>query len=235
MIGTEISTEVPKDTANPPKFPHPTLFHDEAEEYAADMTTLSSNDFAMIAQETKKANLFAPCMVGKIEGQFLKMMTQIKGAKRVLDVGTFTGYSALAFAQGVGAGGEVVSLEADAPAAAVARKCLANAGAAGTRVTIMECDARAEVERMASNGEKFDIVFLDADKINYRHYYEAGLKMLTPGGLLLADNALCSLVYADNDPVRQSLHEFAQYVRADSRVEQCMLTVREGILMVSKV
>ncbi len=235
VIGTEILTQVAKDTANPPQFPHATLFHDEAEEYAAAMTTLSSDDFAMIAEETKKANLFAPCMVGKIEGQFLKMMAQIKGAKRVLDIGTFTGYSALAFAQGVGAGGEVVSLEADAPTAAVARKCFAEAGAAGTRVTLVECDARVEVERMASRGEKFDIVFLDADKVNYRHYYEAGLKMLTPGGLLLADNALCSLVYAEDDPVRQSLHEFAQYVRADSRVEQCMLTVREGILMVSKV
>lgn len=70
-------------------------------------------------------------------------------------------------------------------------------------------------------------------KTNYRNYYENGLKMLTDGGVLIADNA-CSLVYAGNDPVRQSIHDFAQFVRNDPRVGQVLLTVREGILLVRK-
>lgn len=222
------------DTKTPPPFPHPTLFHDRAEEYATSMTTLSSKDFVMIGKETADAGLFAPCMVGRLEGQFLKMVTGLMNAKRVLDIGTFTGYSALAFAQGVGKGGEVISLEADKPTAAVARRCMAQA-TDGSRVKIVECDARAEVSKMANAGEKFDIVFLDADKTNYKHYYEEGLRLLSDGGLLMADNAMCSLVYADSDPASQALHEFAQYVRADRRVEQVMLTAREGILMVRKV
>lgn len=234
VLGSKISAQVVADTAEPPSFEFMTLFHDKAEEYASDMTTLSSEDFVRIAEETEKAGLFAPCMVGKLEGQFLKMITQIKGAKRVLDIGTFTGYSALAFAEGLREDGEVVSLEADAPTAAVARSCLA-ISKHGAKVRVVECDATAEVRRMAEVGEKFDIVFLDADKTNYRHYYELGLQMLNEGGLLMADNILCSLVYAMDDPVRQSLHEFAQFVRADTRVEQAVLTVREGVMLVQKV
>lgn len=232
-LGTKLQTIAPKDTAHPPKFEHATLFHSGAEEYACDMTTLPTGDFARIAEETSRAGLFAPCMVGAVEGQFLKMFTQTQKARRILDIGTFTGYSALAFAEGTGPDGEVITLEADAATAAVARKCLTQAKH-GNKIELVECDAREEVVRLAKKGEKFDIVFLDADKTNYRHYYEVGLGLLNEGGVLLADNALCSLVYGDDDPVRQSLHEFAQYVRADKRVEQVMLTVREGMLLVRK-
>lgn len=234
LAAAQLTDAVDVDTEAPPVFPHSSLFQDGAEEYASAMTTLSSKDFITIAKETAKAELFAPCMVGRLEGQFLKMLTGIAGAKRVLDIGTFTGYSALAFAQGVGKDGEVVSLEADAKTAEVARHCLSQA-AEGGRVTVVECDAREEVTRRADAGELFDIVFLDADKTNYVHYYEEGLRLLKKGGTLLADNALCSLVYSDEDPARQALHAFAQHVRADTRVEQAMLTVREGIMMVRKV
>lgn len=198
------------------------------------MTQLPTNDFGAIAAETQKAGLFAPCMVGAVEGQFLKMLAQIKAAKRVLDIGTFTGYSALAFAEGVVAGGEVVTIEADASAAQVARICFENAQY-GDRVRLVEGDARKLVREMAERGEKFDIVFLDADKTYYRNYYEDALEMLEAGGLVMADNALAALVYEDGDPAKDSLHQFAQFVRADQRVEQVMLTVREGILLARKL
>lgn len=197
------------------------------------MTRLPPKDFGIIAQETERAGLFAPCMVGAVEGQFLKMLAQIKAAKRVLDIGTFTGYSALAFAQGVVEGGQVITIEADGSAAEVARKVFAKAEH-GDRIQLLETDARKEVADMVKRGDKFDIVFLDADKVNYRNYYEDGLKLLKEDGILMADNALCSLVYSQDDPVRQSLHDFAQFVRNDERVEQVMLTVREGILLVRK-
>eukprot|EP00168_Porphyra_purpurea_P000426 TRINITY_DN1046_c0_g1_i4.p1 TRINITY_DN1046_c0_g1~~TRINITY_DN1046_c0_g1_i4.p1 ORF type:complete len:888 (+),score=310.47 TRINITY_DN1046_c0_g1_i4:440-3103(+) len=222
------------DTEAPPAFPHTTLFHEGGEEYAQAMTTPASADFVNIAKETVAADLFAPCMVGAIEGQFLKMMAGMTKSKRVLDIGTFTGYSALAFAGGVPADGEVVTIEADEKCADVAQKCF-DAATEGRKIKLVRGDAMKVVSEMADAGEKFDIVFLDADKVNYAHYYEAGLKMLAEGGLIMADNALCSLVYADDDPVRLALHAFAQKVRADTRVEQVMLTVREGILMVRRV
>lgn len=217
------------DTPTPPSFAHSTLFHDGADEYAADMTSLCGADFGAVADATESAGLFAPCMVGKVEGQFLRMMTQIKGAKSVLDIGTFTGYSALAFASG---GAEVTTLEADKKTAQVARELFEKSEYAD-KIHLVECDAKGYVEELKE--EKFDIVFLDADKVNYKHYYEAALKCVKKDGIIMADNALCSLVYDDADPAKQKLHEFAQYVRADKRVEQVMLTVREGILIVRKV
>lgn len=222
-----------KHEVSAPKFEHATLFHESVEEYAAAMTTPAAPEFVQIAAATTEAGLFAPCMVGQIEGQFLKMMTRINGAKRVLDIGTFTGYSALAFAQGLPHDGEVVSIEADAKCAAVARTCFQDASD-GCKIRVIEADAYTTVTNMVDNGELFDIVFLDADKTNYRHYYEAGLQLLAEGGLVMADNALCALLYEGDDPVRQKLHEFNQFVRTDERVEQVMLTVREGIMMVQK-
>ncbi|PXF46781.1 2-epi-5-epi-valiolone synthase [Gracilariopsis chorda] len=233
-IGSKFTSISREDTPHPPEFEQSTLFHNGAEEYACAMSSAPSHDFEVIAEETDKANLFAPCMVGAVEGQFLKMMAQVSGASRILDIGTFTGYSALAFAEGMCADGRVITIEADAKAAAVARSCFARSKN-GNKITLVETDARSAVVAMAEAGEKFDIVFLDADKTNYRHYYEAGLKLLRDGGILMADNALCALVYGNDDPVRQSLHEFAQYVRADNRTEQVMLTIREGVLVVRKV
>lgn len=229
-LTSEVSTSVAEDTSEAPPFPNATLFHDGAEEYALAMTTTASADFARIAAETDAAALFAPCMVGQIEGQFLKMMAFASRAKRVLEIGTFTGYAALAFAEGLPDNGEVVTIEVDPACAAVARKCFA-AAQHGAKITLVEMDAKKAVADMVARGDKFDIVFLDADKVNYALYYEAGLKMLNEGGVLMADNALCSLVYAADDPVRKSLHGFNQMVRRDPRVEQVMLTVREGVLV----
>lgn len=223
------------DMATPPPFSHPSLFHDGVEEYAMAATTPPSAAFVGIAQATAAAGLFAPCMVGGLEGKFLTFVAAMSGASRVLDVGTFTGYSALAFAEGLsGADAEVVTIEADPTAADVAQAAF-DATPAGARVRLLRGDARVVVAGMAEAGEKFDLVFLDADKGNYGAYYEAGLSMLADGGTLLADNALCSLLYAPDDPVRNSLHTFAQRVAADPRVEQVMLPVREGILLVRKV
>lgn len=225
---------VAEDSASPPAFEPTTLFHAGAEEYASEMTSPTSADFDTIATETERAGLFAPCMVGRLEGQFLRMVAGLMGAKRVLDVGTFTGFSALAFAEGIGEGGEVVTVEGDAVTAAVARATLREA-AAGARVRLLEGNARAVLEQLEQQGELFDIVFLDADKINYGVYYDIGIRLLRDGGVLLADNAMAGLLYDDEDPSRQALHEFAQKVRADRRVEQVMLTVREGVLMARKL
>lgn len=232
-LAASLVTADTDDMPEAPKFEFDSLFHEMVEEYASRMTSLSSDDFRIITDETEKAGLYAPCMVGKLEGQFLKMLARVKKAKRVLDIGTFTGFSALAFAEALPHDGKVITIEADAKTAAVARICFERAKH-GNKIQLLECDARAEVEKMADSGEKFDIVFLDADKTNYRHYYEAGLRMIDDDGVLMADNALCSLVYPEGDPARQSLHEFAEFVRTDDRVEQVMMTVREGILVVQK-
>jgi len=233
VINSLVSMKVEADIQFAPTFNHSTLFYPGAEEYAHIMTSPDGEDFVHLAEQTVENNLFAPCMVGRIEGKFLKMVTRMCRAKRVLDIGTFTGFSALSFAEGLPEDGEVVSVEADRKTAAIARKCFEKAKH-GNKVSLVEGDAKVILSNMTNKGEMFDIVFIDADKCNYRYYYEMGLKMLNENGILMADNALCSLVYDQNEETAKKLHEFAQHVRKDERVEQVMLTVREGILMVQK-
>jgi len=114
------------DTEAAPAFPHNTLFHNEAEEYAMTVTSTASSNVQTAARITDEEKLFAPCMVGSLESQFLKMFTKTKKAKSILDVGTFTGMSAIAFAEGAISGGVkepiVHTLEFDEPTAKAAAK-----------------------------------------------------------------------------------------------------------------
>jgi len=218
--------------AKPPVFDENTLFYPVVEAYALSQTTSGSKDVDAVVESTDKEGLFAPCMVGQLEGQFLKMFAKSTKASRVLDVGTFTGYSALSFAEGIAAGGKVVTLESDVKIAGVA-KSLFDGSAQKEKIELVVGDAKAAMRKLLEDKEQFDIVFLDADKENYVTYYDLTMEgLLAPGGVILADNSLCSLVYTEGDERRQKLHDFNEHVRKDARVEQVVLTVREGITLI---
>jgi caffeoyl-CoA O-methyltransferase len=179
--------------------------------------------------------MFMPCMVGAMESQFLKMLVQVNGAKRCLDIGTFTGMSALAMAEGLPADGKVVTLECSENVANVAKKVFA-ASSVADKIELRLGQAVDALKQMVENGEKFDIIFIDADKENYIEYYELSLQLLGGNGVILADNSLCALLYDQESDVRSSkLHDFNQYVKNDKRTEQVVLTVREGITMIKPV
>lgn len=217
-----------------PVFPDRTLFFPGVEEYAFKMTTPCGADFINIEIETGKNELYAPCMVGRIEAQMLKMIARFGKAKRVLDIGTFTGYSALAFAESLPTDGQVVTIEADHKTAEVARKCF-SASKHGGKIRLMEGDGKMVLQQLINDKEDlFDIVFIDADKVNYLHYYEMGLQLLNDNGIIMADNAMGGLVYDQSSDWSKKLHEFLEFVRKDPRVEQTLLTVREGVLVVQK-
>ena len=110
------------DTIAPPDYDKFTLFHPEVETYAMNNTSLASKNLQRVAKLTEDQDMFMPCMVGTLESQFLKMMCQVKNAKRCLDIGTFTGMSALAMAEGVGENGHIVTLECDEKIAKVAQQ-----------------------------------------------------------------------------------------------------------------
>merc|ERR1712156_875969 len=151
---------------------------------------------------------------------------------RCLDVGTFTGMSALAMAEAVPADGSVVTLEFDTKIAAVAQASF-DESAVAKKITVMVGSAADAMKELLEKGEKFDIVFLDADKENYITYYDLTMKgLLNPNGFILADNALCSLLYDASDERSKKLHEFNQHVKNDPRTEQVMLTLREGVSLI---
>jgi len=221
--------------AEPPAFDADTIFKETVEDYSTQMTTAASPDIDRVVAATAEQGMFMPCMVGQLEGQFLKMFVQIAKVKTVLDIGTFTGYSALSFAEGLPADGSVVTLEFDEKIAAVAKKCF-EASAQAAKIDLRVGNAVAIMEELASGGQQFDVIFIDADKDNYAAYYNLAMDsgLLADDGCILADNSLCALVYDKDDIRRQRLHEFNTMVANDDRVEQTVLTVREGITIIRK-
>jgi predicted O-methyltransferase YrrM len=170
-----------------------------------------------------------------MESQFLKMQAQIKGAKRCLDVGTFTGMSAIALAEGLPEDGEVVTLEFAQNIANVARQIF-DASTVKSKINLKVGPAADAMKKMIENGEKFDLIFIDADKENYIEYYELALQLLWNDGIILADNSLCALLYDQEKDVRSTnLHQFNQHVKNDKRTEQVVLTIREGITLIRPV
>ena len=179
--------------------------------------------------------------VSPTQGAFLHLLARIRGARRVLEVGTLVGYSTIWLARAVPSPPEglVLSLEIDPARAAMARTNVDRAGI-GDRVEIRVAPAAeslADLERAAAAGSlaPFDLVFIDADKPNYPNYFDAVIDHVRPGGLIIADNVLWSgkvLLPADEqDHQTAALVRYAELVTDDPRVEQVMVPLRDGLLI----
>ena len=204
------------------------LIDPRVDEYAEAHTTPSGELYARLAAETHDKTTAPQMMVGEVEGRFLEFLVRSTGAKRVLELGTFTGYSSLSLARGLSEGGRVVTCDVNEETTAIARRYAEEAGLADR----IEYRLGPGLETLADLEGPFDLIFVDADKENYLNYYEAVLPMLAPDGLLLADNALRNgRVLADGD---EPMKTFNDHVLADERVECVLLTVRDGILLVRK-
>jgi caffeoyl-CoA O-methyltransferase len=209
------------------------LVSNEVGEYAERLSQVPDPLLDELRQETY-AHVSSPQMqVGRIEGQLLKLLVQLSGAKRVLELGMFTGYSALCMAAGLPDDGELITCDVNPTVEAVARKYFARSPH-GKKIQIRMGPA---LQTIATLKAPLDLVFIDADKPNYPNYYEAVLPLLRSGGLIVADNVLWSGDVADpkvQDEETRALREYAEMVHADSRVEHVLLTVRDGILLARK-
>ncbi len=211
-----------------------TMLSDALTAYVHDHTTPEHEIFAQL-REVTYARLESPQMqVGRVEGQFLKQMVQISGARRVLEVGTFSGYSALAMAAGLPADGRLISCDLDPVATAIAREFW-DRSPWGHKIELRLGDARETLAALAAAGERFDLVFIDADKPGYVAYFDLALELLPVGGIILADNTLWSGKVVDpqtdND---HAIVRFNAHVRACPRVEHVLLSVRDGIMFCRK-
>ena len=170
-------------------------------------------------------------IVGPLEGAFLKMMTQLVRATSVLEIGMFTGYSALCFAEALPAEGTVLTCELDEESAALARRYFAQSPI-GKKIEIRMGPA---LETMRHLKGPFDLIFIDADKINYVNYYRRALDLLSPQGVMLIDNVLW-----DGDVLKQpapdektaAIQELNRVVASDPRVTAVLVTIRDGVLVI---
>ena len=172
---------------------------------------------------------------GHVEGQLLKMLVHATRARRILDVGTFTGYSALAMAEALPAGGTVVACERDPAVAAFAVEALAASGCAD-RIAVEVGPAADTIARLAG-GAPFDLVFLDADKAGYLGYLHQVLELglLAPGGLVCADNTLLQgQPWTSAEPNGAAIAAFNDAVAADPRLEQVLIPLRDGLTLIRR-
>lgn len=181
------------------------------------------------------AELVDPQMqVGRVEGAFLRLVARLCGARRVIEVGTFSGYSTLSLAAGVPDDGSVVTCDIDPVATALAREFFAKSPH-GAKIDLRIGPALDTLAALAREGRRFDLAFIDADKIHYVEYYEACLAMMDPGGLVLADNALWSgRVVAPKTDDDRAIARFNDHVHADARVDHVLLSIRDGIMLARK-
>jgi caffeoyl-CoA O-methyltransferase len=172
-------------------------------------------------------------LTGPVEGRFLEMLVFTSGARRILEIGTYSGYSALAMAQALPDDGRVVTCEINSTHAAFARRHI-QASPHAHKIEILEGPAKESISKL---GGPFDLVFVDADKTGYRDYYEAALPLLGARGLMALDNTLWSgavLDQSDDSENTRSVRSLNDYIASDPRVICVQLTVRDGITLVRK-
>jgi caffeoyl-CoA O-methyltransferase len=204
------------------------------EEYAVALSSPHPLDdlFERLAAETRQKTTAPQMMVGPLEGRFLELLVRLTRARRVLELGTFTGWSSIAMGSALDVDGIVFTCDVDPEAQEIARRYAEEAGVADR----IDYRLGPGLETMQTLEGPFDLVFIDADKEGYVDYYEAALPMLADGGLIVADNVLWSGRVAEDDPDERTrtIMAFNDHVRNDDRVVAVMLTVRDGMTLIRK-
>jgi caffeoyl-CoA O-methyltransferase len=196
------------------------------EEYAEGFTTVRADVFDRLRAETS-ALPNAGMSVGPLEGAFLSFMVFAKQPGRVLEIGTFTGWSSIAMASALPPGGTLVTCDVNAETTEIARRYAEEAGVAER----IDYRLGPAIETLAGLDGPFDLVFIDADKRGYVEYYEAVVPKLADGGVILADNTLFGLAEGE---IAEHIGRFNEHVRRDERVEAVLLTIREGITLIRR-
>jgi predicted O-methyltransferase YrrM len=206
---------------------------EDIETYAAAHTSPEDPLLAEVAAATRASQEGHGMMVGLLEGRFLETLVWLSGARRVLEIGCFTGYSALSMAAALPPDGTIITCELDPERAAMARRHF-DASPWASQIRILEGPA---LESIAGLDGPFDLIFVDADKANYSNYYEAVLPLLADRGLIVADNVLWSgrvLDEADQSDDTRAIRAFNDMVVNDPRVTCVMATVRDGVLLIRR-
>jgi len=204
---------------------------DEAlEAYAAARTTPMPELFERLAEETRATTTAPQMMVGPLEGRFLAWLVRLSGARRILEIGTFTGYSSIAMALALPDDGRITSLDVNPETSETARRYAIEAGV----VDLIDYLVGPAIETLGRLDGPWDLVFIDADKPSYVDYYEAVLPKLAPDGFIVADNVLWSgrVLDDEGDESTDAIKSFNDHVANDARVECLILTVRDGMTLI---
>ena len=203
------------------------------QEYAEKFTSSEPAVLADLNRETWLKVLYPRMLSGHLQGRALSFFSKMLRPRRILEVGTYTGYSAICMAEGLTADGLLITIDIDPSLEQYILPSVQKAGMQD-KIKFIAGDAGKVISTL---DETFDLVFLDADKENYVNYYKMVMPKMRPGAVLLADNVLWSgnvLDASTTDKETKGLQEFARMVAGDSTVDHVLLPVRDGIMMVMK-
>lgn len=206
---------------------------EEIQAYSEAMSSPEPAHLSELNRETHLKILYPRMLSGHLQGRLLSMVSKLVQPKLAVEVGTYTGYSAICMAEGLAPGGKLITIEVDPELEDTITRYFEKAGVAD-RVELVIADATAYLESIEG---PVDLAFLDADKQNYVRYYETLVPKMRSGGVILADNVLWSGRVLDpdvQDKETEGLRNFAKFVAGDDRVEQVLLTVRDGIMIIRK-
>jgi predicted O-methyltransferase YrrM len=188
-----------------------------------------------LREETAGMGGIARMQIAPEQGQFMALLVELLGARQILEVGTFTGYSALACAAALPPDGRLVACDLSEEWTAVGRRYWEEAGVAD-KIELRLGPAKETLNRLLEEGQanRFDMMFIDADKLGYDAYYELGLRLVRPGGLILIDNVLWGgsvADSADNDPDTVAIRRLNDKIQHDNRVTMSLLPVGDGLTL----
>lgn len=210
------------------------LVHEKAELYAKQLTTLQDELLQRIEADTMAVHEHAHMLSGSTQGKLLEFISQMLQPEKILEIGTFTGFSALCLVKGLQKQGRLHTIELRTEDAATAQQYF-NESAYANSIQLHVGDALHVIPTIA---EEWDLVFIDADKVNYINYYELTLPRLKPGGWIIADNILFHgqvLQEEIKGKNAQAIQAFNEHIKNDPRVEQVLLTVRDGLMLIKKI
>jgi caffeoyl-CoA O-methyltransferase len=201
-------------------------------EYAEAHTQAESPLLQALVRDTHLKTLAPRMLSGHLQGRFLSLITKLMQPKRILEIGTFTGYSALCLAEGLSEDGILTTIEANDELAFLIEKYVKEGGFAG-KINPIFGNALAIIPTLT---DVFDLVFIDAGKRDYPAYYDLVLPKVRSGGLIIADNILWSGKVVDDkkDTDTQIIDQFNKKILADDRVECLLLPIRDGLIMARK-
>ncbi|MFL5754170.1 MAG: O-methyltransferase [Bacteroidia bacterium] len=204
------------------------------EKYCLQHTSAENAVLEKLNRETHLKVMSPRMLSGHLQGSFLSLLSQLQQPEYILEIGTYTGYSAICLAQGLKEKGRLITIDVNEETESIARKYFLEAGLE-TKIDLRIGDAKKIIPELK---EQFGLVFIDADKKSYSLYYDLVFDRLKPGALIIADNVLWSgkvLVKDEKmDADTLAIHEFNKKIAADARIEKVMLPLRDGLLLMRK-
>ena len=202
--------------------------------YCQNNTSAESDVLVQLNRETHLKVVSPRMLSGHLQGRFLSFISKLKQPNLILEIGTYTGYSALCLAEGLAKNGKLISIDVNEETTAFAKSFIQKTQFANN-IELIISDAKQYIPTI---NESVDLVFIDADKKNYLNYYHLVFDKIASGGLIIADNVLWSgkITMAQNEMDKETLalHQFNEFVQNDSRVENMLLPIRDGLMVIRK-